>query len=277
MSNEMKWLDSEKQNLQAIEQRVNELVQKYGVEEVRCAICEADHYTLLGIKETLRTVVCNRCGHVYVNPRLSETALTDLYSMHYWEVDHPNNGNPNLGERTQFDYQNATHKLQRDVLNYKSSGSLLNVGCSNGAVVRRALEFGFHAIGLEPSEDVANFAKSAFGVEVIVGTIETELIAPESFDILLAHDVLEHVFDVASFIRECYEKLRIGGLLVLETPTTDSVNFHVHGINWSMSLPLEHINLFNQRNLIRKLESVGFHILDSICPHEENMVVRATK
>lgn len=277
MNQEIKWLDPEKKNLDLIHKRVTQLIEKYGLVEVFCPICDKKDYISLGYREGLQIVVCNNCDHVYVNPRLSVESVKDLYSMNYWSEITVNHGNPSLKERAHFDYENAYYKLQRDVLDQKKNGRLLDIGCSNGALIRRAIENGFHAIGIEPSPDVAQFAKETFGVDVVVGTIESSDLPNDHFDILLAHDVIEHVFDVNDFINGCFQKLRQGGMLVIETPTTDSVNFSYEGLNWMYCIPIEHINLFNQRNLIAKLEQVGFKILDVICPYEENMVIRVIK
>lgn len=253
-------------------------LQKYEKREVPCIICNGNDYTELFVKYTMRVVKCNKCGHIYVNPQLTEEAVKKLYDMSYWELLQPAMGNVKLSERVEFDYQNALAKLIRDILPFKKSGKFLDVGCSNGALVKRAKELGFYSIGVEVSEDVVRFAKKCFpDIEVRSGLLTEQDFKDSEFDIITLYDVLEHLFNPRIELNEIYRILKPGGLFFIETLTTDSIFFIEDPYNWDYMNPIEHVQFFNEENLINLLKEVGFTIIESKCPHENNVTVHCTK
>lgn len=253
---------------------VARLRERYVWEDVACALCgpnASSSYATTKHGIDLRT--CDACGHLYVSPRLPEEAVTELYGSAYWDDHAKAVGSPTLAERVAFDYQNGFGKLARDVQPYRRQGRLLDVGASNGGMVRAAREQGYVASGIEPSPDICALSERENGVELICGDLRTADLPPESLEIVTMHDVLEHLFDPIGTLRACREVLATGGLLVVETPTTDSLERHLRGDAWSQLNPLAHVNLFSEANLVRALTSNGFRLLDCYCPHENNVIV----
>lgn len=71
----------------------------------------------------------------------------------------------------------------------------MDVGCSNGALVKRAKELGFDSIGVEVSEDVVRFAKGCFpDIEVRAGLLTEQDFKDNEFDIITLYDVLERIY-----------------------------------------------------------------------------------
>jgi 2-polyprenyl-3-methyl-5-hydroxy-6-metoxy-1,4-benzoquinol methylase len=255
-----------------------EELQKYDKVEVPCIICGNNDSTELFIKYTMRVVKCNKCGHVYVNPQYSKDAVKKLYDLSYWEILHPAMGNVKLTDRVEFDYQNAIAKLRRDILPFKQKGKFLDVGCSNGALVKRAEEVGFDAIGIEVSKDMVQFARKCFSnIDVRQGLLTEQNFEENYFDVITLYDVLEHLFNPRIELNEIYRILKPGGLLFIETPTTDSIFYLEDPYYWDLMNPIEHVHLFNEENLIRLLKEIGYVIIESKCPHENNITVHCTK
>jgi SAM-dependent methyltransferase len=239
--------------------------------EVTCAVCGENvdlHHALTKWSITMKR--CGACGHLFTSPRMPESAVSELYGSFYWEQYQVAIGSPSLEERVRFDYDNGIHKLHRDVLPHRSSGRLLDVGASSGGFVKRALERGFLAAGLEPSDDICALARRVHGVTMFAGGLAEQSFSEGSWDVVTLHDVLEHLFEPVREIAEIRRVLSPGGLLVVETPTTDSLNYAEQGVAWSTISPLEHVHLFSQANAQRVFEAVGFRTIDLYCPHEDN-------
>ncbi|HVT75568.1 MAG TPA: class I SAM-dependent methyltransferase [Acidimicrobiales bacterium] len=253
---------------------VAEMRAKYTWEDVACAVCgEPGPTTPAFEKWDLAMVTCDRCGHLFVTPRLPESAVPELYGSRYWEDYSKAIGSPTLRERADWDYRNSFYKLQRDVLPFRTTGRLVDVGASNGGMVRAAAESGFEAVGIEPSPEICALAREVNGVTMICGDIRHLKLAAASFDVVTMHDVLEHVFDPVGTLRACRRVLKPGGLLVVEMPSGDSLCALELGTEWSYFSPLEHVNLFTQANAARIVRAAGFGIVDHYDPHEENQII----
>ncbi len=246
---------------------------RYVWEEVPCPMCgKAEDGEPALTKYGIEMVRCRRCDHLYVSPRLPEEAVGDLYSSTYWDEYTRAIGSPTITERSRFDYENAFYKLRRDVLPYRKSGRLLDVGASNGGMVKAASEMGFSAEGVEPAADVCQIARDVHGVSLHCGDVRALGLTAGGYDVITLHDVLEHLFAPIEVLAELRRLTAPNGILVVETPTADSANFADAGADWPTVSPLEHVHLFREVNLTRLLRRLGFQILDFYCPHEDHMI-----
>jgi SAM-dependent methyltransferase len=240
---------------------------------VPCVVCgESEQLSPAHEKWGIAMRRCDRCGHLFTSPRMPESAVPELYGSFYWDQYQVAIGSPSLQERLAFDHVGGRYKLDRDVLPHRRSGRLLDVGASSGGLVRQALDLGFEAAGLEPSHEVCARARQVHGVRMYEGSLADQDFAEGSWDVITLHDVLEHCFEPVREICEIHRVLAVGGIVVIETPTTDSLHHADHGVDWSTISPLEHVHLFSQGAAQQLLEGAGFRTLDLHCPHEDNWI-----
>ncbi|HWD24129.1 MAG TPA: class I SAM-dependent methyltransferase, partial [Acidimicrobiales bacterium] len=219
-------------------------------EAVPCVMCGPKQASsLLVVKDGIDVRRCEACGHVFVSPRLPEAAVGELYGNAYWDIYSQAIGSPSLRDRVRFDYENGFGKLRRDILPFRQRGRLLDVGASNGGLVRAARESGFSAEGLEPSAEICELSRDLQGVDLYCGDIRDGHFTPESFDIITMHDVLEHVFEPFEVLVACRKVLAPRGIVVVETPTTDALDAVKDFEEWECMSPLEHVHLFSEANL----------------------------
>lgn len=134
------------------------------------------------------------------------------------------------------------------------SGRLLEVGCARGDFLRVAREH-FAVFGVEPNPDLADFAR--FVAPVHAGVVET---APwRDFDVIASFHVIEHVDSPRRFIAAIRERLRPGGLVVIETPNIQSLAFRVFGRHWRQFIP-EHYFFFEPRTITRLFRDEGLKV-----------------
>ncbi len=95
----------------------------------------------------------------------------------------------------------------------------LDTGTSAGTNLRMLRELGFRDVtGLDISEDAIAFCEAKGLGPVEQGDICAMPFADDSFDLVLATDVIEHVDDDARALREIARVLRPGGTLLLTVP-----------------------------------------------------------
>ncbi|MBA2642250.1 MAG: class I SAM-dependent methyltransferase [Actinobacteria bacterium] len=98
-------------------------------------------------------------------------------------------------------------------------GSLLDLGCADGertmTFARAARTASIH--GVEVTTEHAEAARSR-GIEVVESDLNAELpFADASFDVVVSNQVIEHLSDTDTFVREIRRVLRSGGLAVTST------------------------------------------------------------
>jgi SAM-dependent methyltransferase len=99
-----------------------------------------------------------------------------------------------------------------------SSGTLLDVGCFSGFFMHNAKLRGFEVVGIEPTADAVSFVRDVYKFEVIHGNLHSGSFASDRFSVVSFLDVIEHLADPISEMKESFRILRPGGLLVMTTP-----------------------------------------------------------
>ncbi|MEJ5239941.1 MAG: class I SAM-dependent methyltransferase [Anaerolineales bacterium] len=122
-------------------------------------------------------------------------------------------------------------------------GRVLENGCGIGMYAERLAAAGGEVIGLE--YDFERAAQARQRVARIVNAAGEALPFPQdSFDLILSHEVIEHVQDDAQAVREMVRVLRPGGRLVLFCPNR-GYPFETHGIYWRGEYRFGNIPLVN--------------------------------
>jgi SAM-dependent methyltransferase len=109
-------------------------------------------------------------------------------------------------------------------------GCILENGCGVGMYVEHLSPFGGPVIGLE--YDFERAAEAQMNSPHIINAAGEALPLPSStFDLILSHEVLEHVQDDRAAIEEMIRSLRSGGRLIVFVPNR-GYPFETHGIYW---------------------------------------------
>lgn len=116
-----------------------------------------------------------------------------------------------------------TYLLRRsaifDALDGRRPGRVLELGCSAGALLHDLAERGYTGVGVELSAEARSLAR-----QVVAGVqgFSIESSVPdgpaESFDLLAAFEVLEHIEDDAGALASWLELLKPGGQVLISVP-----------------------------------------------------------
>ena len=128
---------------------------------------------------------------------------------------------------------------------------VLDVGCGAGRVLQMLTEYG-QVYGTDLSSLALEFCrKRGFNGVCQADIIEGLPFPVETFDLITALDVVEHLQDDAAGLRNLWQALKPGGLLIVSVPAYQFMFSY-----WDEMLG--HHRRYTRRNLLPRLEQAGF-------------------
>jgi SAM-dependent methyltransferase len=138
------------------------------------------------------------------------------------------------------------------------NGRLLDVGSGVGLLVELAAERGATACGIDRAPAAGRVARR-HGVDVRTGELGD--LPERNFDVVVMMHVLEHVYDPVDFVAEATERLRKGGLLLVNVPISDGLMPRLLRERWYGFQPTQHVHQFSRRGLINVALRAGLEPL----------------
>jgi len=241
------------------------------MEWTTCNLCGSNQTTLycegrdrqLGGTERFQLVRCQQCGLIYLNPRPSRDEIGWYYPDDYEPFTRFSRGRS--GPLARWSYTRYLDKRCRAVMRWKSSGSLLDVGCATGEFLARMRGYGWQVQGVELSPTAAERARREYDLDVFGGDLAQARFPDRYFDVATLWDVLEHLYDPLAELAEINRVLKDDGLLVIELPNTRSFDASLFGPYWiGLDMP-RHLYVFPLAPLEAMLEMSGFQIVSRRC------------
>jgi 2-polyprenyl-3-methyl-5-hydroxy-6-metoxy-1,4-benzoquinol methylase len=240
-----------------------------------CPLCRSGDHQAVGVRDRrgaeLRTVMCRGCGHVFTNPAPSEGELKAYYTERY-RSDYKNVITPKPKHVLRAGFR-ALERLTRLKPYLTPPAKVLDVGAGGGEFAYLLTRAGYAAVGVEPNAGYAGFARQSYGLDIRSGILELVDFAPESFDAVTMHHVLEHVADPLRALGRIRNWLKPNGLMVVEVPNVASW-FHAPRRRFHTA----HLHTFNRTGLEDLFQSAGFTVEDlRITPGPAHLNIVARK
>lgn len=123
----------------------------------------------------------------------------------------------------------------------QKGGSLLEFGCGPGVFLQNASPYFDRAVGLDFNEAAVSEARGR-GLDVRAAGLET---LNETFDTIVAFQVIEHVPDPGETLRQLASLLKPGGELIVAVPNEDGL---LGALEWNcLNMPPHHATCWTRR------------------------------
>jgi len=254
--------------------RTNDISSNENLElgHTNCAVCGCDNAEVIATGEdylhntttqSYSFVKCNECGHIYLNKRPLLTEISRLYPSSYATYT------------KKFARPNSILSMVKDYVllgRFKSFSStlpndvcLLDIGCGDTrflmAIRREFPNANLSGLDWHFGPEIEKEAQH-LNISTITGSIETVDLPHNHYDVITMNQLIEHVWDVDIVLSRCYDSLKNGGLLAIETPNPDGWDrvFFKSGA-WGGYYWPRHLNLFSSHNLCAVVERAGFKVV----------------
>ncbi len=124
----------------------------------------------------------------------------------------------------------------------------------------RALSW--HVEGIEPDPACIEILRQK-DIVCHMGDLRDQTFSSDSFDAIFMSHVIEHVYDPAGFVKECFRVLKPGGRLIALTPNAKGLGHRIFNRDWRGLEPPRHLQIFNRHNLTTIMHSAGFSQIDT--------------
>lgn len=222
--------------------------------QLDCPICNnLGHYAYTG-KDMLCNLPgefayaeCAQCGAVYQDPMPTLDKIASFYPDNYDPYKQDKSKEKNDLEksvlRSIYGYDHLLSPVPvwlgkcagllgyRDSIPFTKNGRLLDIGCGGGNFLLSMQKLGWQTDGVEFNATAVNTCQQS-GLNVYHGELAQAAFENNTFDVVTARHVIEHIPEPISFSSEIFRILKPGGLMVLKTPNNLALARSWFGTNW---------------------------------------------
>lgn len=264
---EIRNIDALNKYLKLLEEDARELFDPKAFMQVDCPACNCNNFIFEFEKIGFKYVSCKKCNTLFVNPRPSFESLGKFYSVSKSTSFWVNEFFKPMAEARREKLFKPRAEYLSTILDRKRELTIGDIGAGFGLflVEMRKLLPGNRYIAIEPSVEMVDICKQS-GLEVKGVCVEDLEGAEESFDVLSAFELLEHVHEPGLFLSKINSLLKPGGHLFLTTLNARGFDILLLWKKSKNISPPHHLNFFNPDSIRILLERTGFEVLEISTP-----------
>jgi 2-polyprenyl-3-methyl-5-hydroxy-6-metoxy-1,4-benzoquinol methylase len=211
-------------------------------------------------KDGFDIVKCRACGLEFTDSDPSHSSLKELYGEKYFKSRCVGTSYADYMLEEEAMTINAGRRIANIDRIKPAKGRILDVGCAAGFFLNVAKR-DWEASGVELSEYASSYARDHFGVQIFNGMLKDASFRAGTFDVVTMWDVIEHLADPISNLKEARRVMKDDGLLVMTTGDAGSMFARICGRGWHLYNPTQHLSYFSKETIASLLKRCGFDIL----------------
>ena len=229
----------------------------------KCPICNKNrfinHGTVDGIHPDLLRLCdlfeCKNCKHWFVSKMPKKNFSEKLYKTNSEYVFAKKavlirKKKNFIKKNLKLKNLNTNHWVFKFMVNSKK-GNYLEIGPGNCSLLKTFRNHGWYCEGLE--------LQKCFKIKGVFDNVKK--ISKKNKNVLVFHDILEHVVDPVSLLKKFSKQQVSGDKLFLAYPNSSSFKAKIFKTKWSMVAPLAHLNFFSIESTKILLKRCGYQPL----------------
>ena len=199
--------------------------------------------------EDFQIYECKSCGLLYTEPRPNKNEIGKYYQSdnYYSHKENKKGFIPKIYETVKSINLKKKYKLATKEM---PKGKVLDIGCGVGDFLQIMEKQGWETMGIEPSEEAAEIAKSRLKNKILKPE-DIHQLQDQSFDLITMWHVLEHVDNLKEEIQHIERLLKTKGRLVLALPNFKSYDAQFYNTKWAAYDVPRHLNHFCKESLVK--------------------------
>jgi 2-polyprenyl-3-methyl-5-hydroxy-6-metoxy-1,4-benzoquinol methylase len=232
--------------------RLPGMVRRLRQEGIACPLCGNRDVPPIGFNWRYLQVFCARCEIAFVTEPLSGTELAEDYQEAYFDTryerglgfgpDSEEEWRGWMAGRDGFLKKLGIASLEA---RFSDAKRALEIGCAEGRQLEVLAGRGWIVRGIEIGRGLAELGQRR-GLDIECTSAEDVVLPDDHFGLVVMSHVIEHLVDPLAIARKCWNALRMGGWLVLETPVEPDY------------LDPYHLFFFSSAGLDRMCATAGF-------------------
>lgn len=212
---------------------------------------------------------CNKCNTLLCSPRPSSDQLISLYSnsesSNYWSKEFFPAVEEVRREKL-FKPKAIQIKLLIEDKGIKIS-SICDIGAGHGLFLEELKKhfMGTDLYAIEPDKNSASVCESK-GISVLNCSAEEANQWQNMFDLVISSEVIEHVFNPASFVKSLFNIVKKDGYLLLTGLGYEGFDILMLQEKSKSISPPHHLNFFSTKGFEQLLFNAGFSNVQIITP-----------
>jgi SAM-dependent methyltransferase len=157
-------------------------------------------------------------------------------------------------------------KILKPHLQYRYS--VLDIGSGVGTIDFYLASKGKNVTGIEISENAVNVAREnakLFNLDKIINFIVAEFphkVPGRNYDLVIFSEIIEHLKDDNKALRDIWQVLKPGGILVITTPSKNAPLYRM-GLLDGFDKSVGHLRRYTEKELIQLVEKNGYKVISS--------------
>lgn len=226
----------------------------------RCALCSSSDVRKVGQRQDgLVLFECQECALCFVDPRPSTQQLQDYYDVGYFSGKKDFFSGENYLEARDQAIANGSVTGYQEIISHRvlSGKNILEIGCGSGALLQALKRHGpAGMVGIDLASYPIDYGRKRYGLDLRCCRLGEASFESSRFDLVVMIDLIEHVENLPSFLREIGRVLRPGGDVFLLTPNYDA--YAMARSLWPcLHKDFEHLQYFSPASLRRMADEMG--------------------